>query len=84
VGCDLVKDLRDFRAPFGVGQIDQFETDVLAGFVLARAASGLVDSTIRDDTNNLELIRSWFGRPLWQMQPADAVGSPPAAARRWR
>jgi len=45
---------------------------VLAGFVLARASAGLVDSTIRNDTNHLELIRDWFGRPLWEMQPADA------------
>ena len=45
---------------------------MLAGFVLARASAGLVDSTIRNDTNHLELIRDWFGRPLWEMQPADA------------
>jgi integrase/recombinase XerD len=45
---------------------------VLAGFVLARASAGLVDSTIRNDTNHLELIRDWFGRPLWEIQPADA------------
>ena len=49
-----------------------FETDVLAGFVLARASAGLADSTIRNDTGHLELIRGWFGRPLWEMQPADA------------
>jgi len=48
------------------------ETDLLAGFVLARASAGLVDSTIRDDTNHLALIQDWFGRPLWEMQPADA------------
>lgn len=28
-------------------------TDVLAGFVLTRASAGLVDSTIRNDTNHL-------------------------------
>ena len=53
-------------------ELADFETDVLAGFVLARASAGLVDSTIRNDTNHLELIRDWFGRPLWEMQPADA------------
>jgi hypothetical protein len=31
-----------------------------------------MDSTIRNDTGHLELIRDWFGRPLWEMQPADA------------
>ena len=33
---------------------------------------GLADSTIRNDTGHLELIRDWFGRPLWEMQPSDA------------
>ena len=45
---------------------------MLAGFVLARAAAGLADSTIRTARGHLELIRAWFGRPLWDMQPSDA------------
>ena len=68
----VVRDLREYRAPVSEEELADFETDVLAGFVLARASAGLVDSTIRNDTNHLELIRDWFGRPLWEMQPADA------------
>ena len=68
----LVRDLRDHQAPVSEEDLADFETDVLAGFVLARASAGLVDSTIRNDTNHLELIRDWFGRPLWEMQPDDA------------
>lgn len=49
-----------------------FETDVLAGFVLARSAAGLSDGTIASDVMHLEQVRVWFGRPLWEMQPADA------------
>ncbi|WP_344611209.1 tyrosine-type recombinase/integrase [Dactylosporangium salmoneum] len=30
------------------------------------------DSTIRNDVGHLEQFRTWFGRPLWEMQPADA------------
>lgn len=75
-GCGLalavVRDLREHRAPTTAEELAGFETDVLSGFVLARASAGLVDSTIRNDTNHLELIRDWFGRPLWEMQPADA------------
>jgi integrase len=67
-----VRDLREHRGPASIEELADFETDVLAGFVLARAAAGLVDATIRNDTNHLELIREWFGRPLWEMQPADA------------
>jgi hypothetical protein len=33
---------------------------------------GLADSTIRNDTGHLDLIREWFGRPLWEVQPTDA------------
>lgn len=68
----LVRDLRELREPSSAEEIEAFETDVLAGFVLARASAGLVDSTIRNDINHLELIRDWFGRPLWEMQSADA------------
>jgi integrase/recombinase XerD len=68
----LVRDLREHRAPASPEELADFETDVLAGFVLARASAGLADSTIRNDTNHLELIRAWFGRPLWELQPADA------------
>lgn len=40
----------------------------LPGFVLARAAAGLSDGTIRGDESHLEQVRSWFGRPLWEVQ----------------
>jgi hypothetical protein len=26
----------------------------------------------RNDTGHLDLIRNWFGRPLWEMRPEDA------------
>jgi len=68
----LVRDMRELRVPAGAEELADFETDVLAGFVLARASAGLADTTIRNDTGHLELIRDWFGRPLWEMQPADA------------
>ena len=58
--------------PASEEDLADFETDVLAGFVLARASAGLADSTIRNDTGHLQLIRDWFGRSLWEMQPDDA------------
>ena len=67
-----MRDLRELREPSSADQVADFETDVLAGFVLARASAGLADSTIRNDTGHLDLIRDWFGRPLWEMQPEDA------------
>jgi site-specific recombinase XerD len=67
-----VRDLREARAPEVPEELAGFETDVLAGFVLARAAAGLSDGTISSDVMHLEQVRAWFGQPLWEMEPADA------------
>jgi hypothetical protein len=60
----VVRDLRDARAVAGPDELEAFETDVLAGFVLARAAAGLPDGTISSDVIHLEQVRAWLGRPL--------------------
>jgi hypothetical protein len=57
----MVRDLRDSRAVAGPDELEAFETDVLAGFVLARAAAGLSDGTISSDVIHLEQVRAWFG-----------------------
>jgi integrase/recombinase XerD len=72
LGLAAVRDLREVRGPASAGEVLELETDVLAGFVLARAAAGLADNTIRIDIGHLEQVRGWFGRPLWEMEPADA------------
>ncbi|WP_274915248.1 hypothetical protein [Streptomyces sp. WZ-12] len=61
----VVRNLREYMAPVSEKERAEFETDVLSGFVLARALAVWIDSTICNDTNHLELIRAWFGRPLW-------------------
>jgi integrase/recombinase XerD len=68
----VVRDLRERRAPASAEELERFEVDVLAGFVLARASAGLTDGTVLGDVGQLEQIRDWFGRPLWEMEPADA------------
>jgi hypothetical protein len=72
LGLAVVRDLREVRPPAGPEELAEFETDVLAGFVLARAAAGLADATINSDVMHLEQVRAWLGRPLWDMEPADA------------
>jgi site-specific recombinase XerD len=67
-----VRDLREHRPAASAEELEQFEVDVLAGFVLARASAGVTDATIRGDISNLEQTRAWFERPLWEMQPTDA------------
>jgi len=68
----VVRDLRLARPPATPEDLEALETDVLAGFVLARAAAGLSDGTIASDVMHLEQVRAWFGRPLWEMDPPDA------------
>lgn len=69
----VVRDLRAHRAvALTPEELLEFETDMIAGFVLARASAGLADATIRNDVTNLEQVRAWFGRPLWEIQPPDA------------
>jgi hypothetical protein len=59
----VVRDLREGRLPATPEELADFETDVLAGFVLARAAAGLADGTIRSDVGHLDQLQAWFGRP---------------------
>ncbi|MEZ0070857.1 hypothetical protein [Planotetraspora sp. GP83] len=80
MGLAVVKDLRVARAPVTCEELKAFETDALAGFVLARAAAGLSDATISSDVMHLEQVRAWFGRPLWDMEPADDDGGPAGGA----
>jgi integrase/recombinase XerD len=72
VALAAVRDLRQGRSPAGAEELAEFETDVLSGFVLARAAAGLADGTIRSDVVHLEQVRAWFRRPLWELEPPDA------------
>ena len=71
-GLSVVRDLREVRRPASPEELADYETDLLAGFVLARSSAGLSDGTIRGEVSNLEQVREWFGRPLWEMDPADA------------
>ena len=72
MGLAVVRDMPEARVLAGPEDLAAFETDVLAGFVLARAAAGLSDRTISLDVTHLEQVRAWFGRPLREMRPADA------------
>jgi hypothetical protein len=57
----VVGDLRVARVSVTLDALAALETDVLAGFVLARAAAGLADSTLGSDVVSLEQVRAWFG-----------------------
>jgi integrase/recombinase XerD len=52
----VVRDLREVRRPASAEELADYETDLLAGFVLARASAGLSDGTIRGEVSNLEQV----------------------------
>lgn len=54
----VVRDLRVARPPATPEDLEALETDVVAGFVLARAAAGLADGTIAADVVHLEQVRA--------------------------
>jgi hypothetical protein len=68
----VARGLREQRAPADPEELAEFETDVLAVFMLARASAGLADATIGGDVGHLGQVRTWFGTPLWEMETADA------------
>ena len=75
MGLSVVRDLRDVRAAAGPDEIERFETDVFAGFVLARCAAGLSDNTIRSDVSHLE---HRLNHPSHQRQRAHRAIPPPS------
>ncbi|MCI3929206.1 tyrosine-type recombinase/integrase [Streptomyces sp. AN091965] len=68
----VVQDLRQACGLPTPEELEDFETDVLSGFVLARASAGLTDGAIQGDLGHLEKVRDWFGRPLWEMESPHA------------
>jgi hypothetical protein len=58
VGLAAVQDLREMRGAAGPEEIERFEVEALGGFVLARSAAGLSDSTIHSDVSHLERVRN--------------------------
>jgi integrase/recombinase XerD len=68
----VVRELREYRSPASAEELEQFEVDVLAGYVLARPSAGVTDGTIRGEIGQLEQVRTWFGRALWELEPPDA------------
>lgn len=69
----VVKDIRDSDPePPSLDQLHDLEVNVLAQFVFARSSAGMTDGTIQGDVTTLESIRTWLGKPLWEMTPEDA------------
>lgn len=54
MGLTAVRDLRDARRPTTAEELERFKTDILAGFILARAAAGTADTTISNDIGDLQ------------------------------
>ncbi|WP_435593638.1 hypothetical protein [Nocardia sp. bgisy118] len=67
-----MRDLREVRAPAGPEEIERFETDVFAGFVLAATRLACRTTRFARTSATWRQVRTWFGKPLWDMLPPDA------------
>lgn len=65
------RDLRPHLRLETADEVEAFEQDLLAEFVLARASAGITDTTIRCDVTAVVGLREWFGRPLWELAARD-------------
>jgi len=82
MGLAAVRDMREARVPAGPEAAEALETDVLAGFVLARAAAGLSDRTISADVSNQNIWRQLAGQLGRICDPAALPGWLAATTRR--
>jgi len=71
VSLAVVRDLRAARPAPTPEQLDAFEQDLVAGFVLARSAARLTDESIRRDVGYVMEFRESMGRYLWTARPDD-------------
>ncbi|MBT2511666.1 site-specific integrase [Streptomyces sp. ISL-98] len=68
----LVRDLRSVRPTPTDEDLDAFEQDLVAGFVLARSAAGVEDGSIQAEIRAVSEFRDSMGRHLWTARPDDA------------
>lgn len=68
----LVRDLRSARPRLSDGELDAFEQDLIAGFVLARSAAGVTDKSVQAELGAISELRASMGRHLWTARPDDA------------
>jgi integrase len=68
----LVRDLRAIRPVPDEADLDAYEQDLIAGFVLARSAAGVTDKSIQAELRAVGEFRESMGRYLWTARPDDA------------
>ena len=71
MGLAAVRAIRPHLRLETPGEVDAFEQDLLAEFVLARSSAGITDTTVSADVAAVVGLREWFGRPLWEMTARD-------------
>ncbi len=65
----VVRDLRPVRPVPDGTDLDAFEQDLIAGFVLARSAAGVTDKSIQAELRAVGEFRESMGRHLWTARP---------------
>ena len=64
--------LRSARSLSSPDDAAAYQEHLLAEFVLARMAHGVVDSTMRRDIAGIEEFLAWVGVPAWEVEPNHA------------
>lgn len=67
----LVRDLRAISPTLTIEELDGVEQDLVSSYVLARAASGVSDTSIRTEVRAVNEFRTSMGRHLWTARPED-------------
>lgn len=68
----VVRDLRSPRTLATAEDARAYEEHLLAEFVFARAAHGVLDATIRQDVAAVEEFLGWAGVRAWEVEPRHA------------
>jgi integrase/recombinase XerD len=68
----VVRDLRSPRSLDSEEDAAAYQDNLLAEFVLARAAHGVVDATVRGDVAAIEEFLTFAGVWAWEVEPAHA------------
>ena len=69
----VVRDLRSPRSLATAEDARAYEEHLLAEFVFARAAHGVLDATIRQDVSAVEEFLEWVGVRAWEVEPRHAA-----------
>ncbi|TWP32073.1 tyrosine-type recombinase/integrase [Leekyejoonella antrihumi] len=68
----VVRDIHSPRSLSTTQDVQAYQEDLLAAYVLARSAHGVTDATVRAELSAVGEFLDWVDRPLWEVTAGDA------------